>query len=129
VSREPVTMLEVLATARITAKRHGYALTAHGSFARDVDLVAVPWTVEAADAETLVEAIRAAIGGWIMVAEATGREGYFAIDDSTKHSPVERPHGRRAWSIYGVLQGGSYLDLSVMPLREALAAAQEGDPT
>ena len=121
--------LDVVALARIAAKRHHYALTIHGSLARDLDLVAVPWREDASDAAVLVEAIRKAVGGYIMVADDSpdrGRDGYFTIDDSSKHSPVERPHGRKAWSIYGVL-GGSYIDLSVMPLAAAALGAARPD--
>lgn len=43
------------------ARPLGYAIAVHGSMRRDLDLVAVPWTDDAAPAENLVEAIR---GGW-----------------------------------------------------------------
>ena len=121
--------LDVLALARIAAKRHHYALAVHGSLARDVDLIAVPWKEMASEPAVVVEAIREAVGGCIMVANDSpdrGRDGYFTIDDSTKHSPVERAHGRRAWSIYGVL-GGNYIDLSVMPLAAAPPPAEGGE--
>ena len=42
----------------------GYALAPHGSLCRDLDLVAIPWTENAADPEAVVDAITEAIGGW-----------------------------------------------------------------
>lgn len=98
-----------LVYARAAAFKHGYAIAVHGSEMRDLDLIAVPWTDEASDAETLVEAIREMTGGTI------------------GQTPDEqRPHGRRSWSIHlnnehtlgnfkPVLP---YLDLSVMPRTE-----------
>jgi hypothetical protein len=120
-----VNPLDVVALARLAARKHHYALAIHGSLARDLDLVAIPWREKASEPEVVVEAIRAAVGGMIFVAEPDGRDGYYSINDETKHSPNDRPHGRRAWSIYGVL-GGSYIDLSVMPLRPPLPEGGRG---
>jgi hypothetical protein len=82
----------ILHDIRRIAMEHGYALPVHGSMRRDLDVVAVPWYVKYAAPEQLVEAIRAWVGGHV-----TG--------------PVQRPHGRRCWSIH--LGGGPYIDLSV----------------
>lgn len=92
------------------ARKFGYAIGLHGSMSRDLDLVAIPWVREAAPAETLVEAIRDAVGGFIRNDPET--------DDNRYHldtrNPGEKPHGRRAWSIY--FSGHRfYIDLSVMP--------------
>lgn len=80
------------------AKEHGYALTVHGSLARDFDFVAVPWVQEAGPAEVLAEAIRAKCGG---ILDEAG--GIFAW----------KPHGRLAYKFH--LGGGPYVDLSIMP--------------
>jgi hypothetical protein len=40
--------------AEITRK-HGYALAAHGSMARDFDLVCIPWIEEPSDVEVVVK--------------------------------------------------------------------------
>lgn len=89
------------------AEEHGYALTIHGSLTRDFDLVAIPWTREATDAETVIEALNGRIGG------------YFKDSDP---NPCFKPHGRRAYSIH--FDGGPYLDVSVMPrMREVLQMA------
>ena len=81
------------------AKDRGYALTVHGSLARDFDFVAIPWTEEACPAEELAEAIRARCGGIVV--------------DLT--NPCPKPHGRLAWKFH--LGGGPYVDLSVMPIK------------
>ncbi len=83
------------------AQAKGYALALHGSMQRDLDVVAVPWTEEAAPAEELVDAIAARIGAWLRPTDPTYR------------NPEPKPHGRRAWQL--ILQAGLYIDLSVMP--------------
>lgn len=85
-----------------TARTHGYALAVHGSLARDLDLVAIPWTDRADDADTLRSALCAT------TKDATGW-GY--ISDSGKWS--EKPHGRVATTI--IASSDVHLDLSVMP--------------
>ena len=45
-----------------TARSHGYALAIHGTVTTDCDLIAVPWTDTAADAETLMTALMEHIG-------------------------------------------------------------------
>jgi hypothetical protein len=81
------------------AKRLGYALALHGSLARDLDIVAVPWTEDAAPPEALVKALA----------------GAFKWEHDKK--PTRKPHGRMAWRI--LMVGGAYIDLSVMPRRRA----------
>jgi hypothetical protein len=101
--------LGVLDLIRDVARGMGYAIGLHGSLQRDFDLIAVPWCDEAKPAEELVEAIRCAIGGACAPIET---------------SFSQKPHGRRAWSIY--FTGGDALkqcttpiiDLSVMPRLE-----------
>lgn len=102
-----VSMLPALPRA---AKSKGYALAVHGSMRRDLDLVAVPWTDEAAPAQEVVDAIIAASGGFLLEREqkAVHPEGWPGTRD-----PAQKPHGRLAWSIH--LGGGPYIDLSVMP--------------
>lgn len=84
----------------------GYALTLHGSMNRDFDLVAIPWTEDAAEPEAVVEAIKDRISGFTGWDNAPGKL---------------RPHGRRCWLIWfnGAkdipLGGGACIDLSIMP--------------
>lgn len=95
------------------ARKCGYALAVHGTLARDLDLVAVPWTDEATSAETLIMAMLAAFG-WNHIhllpaaSDADGKE-----IRASGHVPAIRPHGRRAWSLH--FDNGLYLDVSVMP--------------
>jgi hypothetical protein len=97
------------AEIRVVAKDLGYALALHGSLRSDLDVIAVPWTEEAADEETLVKAICEAAGGFIL----------------TDRPVSDMPHGRRAWTIHlgGCSatvppdQRATYIDLSVMPKR------------
>lgn len=95
---------------RETAREHGYALGVHGSLARDIDLIAVPWTVEACSQVELAEAIRQ------KAEEVCG----FAFINPREKSPYAesgrpgcKPHGRLAWAFH--LGGGPYIDLSIMP--------------
>jgi hypothetical protein len=100
---------------RAVAARHGYALAVHGTLARDIDLIAVPWSLgDVSDASTLVEAIRAE------AQDVSGVTAFWLNDetadprDYTKRNPEPKPHGRLGWSIH--LAGtGTYIDLSVMP--------------
>lgn len=88
------------------ARARGYALTVHGSMARDLDVVAVPWTDRAAEPFVLAEALRDRVGG-------VGHNGW--------PLPRAKPHGRLAWSIH--LGGGPYIDLSVVPPRSTATPA------
>lgn len=89
------------------ANTHGYCLALHGSMARDLDLLCVPWVEDVQPAEELVEALAAAFC-WF------GERGVDGIQ-----GPTQKPHGRRAWSI--VLGGRAYIDVSVMPRVESWA--------
>ena len=80
------------------ARQHGYALAVHGSLARDFDLIAVPWTEEAADPEVVVKEFTTAF--WIKL---RGEE-----------NPKQMLHGRIAYFI-SVGHGDCAIDLSFMP--------------
>ena len=84
------------------AWRYGYALALHGSMARDLDLVAVPWTDDADDPDKLISAFVR-----------------FIITKSDVHisqpKPLSMPHGRLSYIIPIGFGGGHYLDVSVMP--------------
>ena len=58
-----------------TARKHGYALAIHGTMTTDLDLVAIPWTDEAADVDTLVAALRWHVGMVSTVPKALLNEG------------------------------------------------------
>ncbi len=82
---------------REVARQHGYALALHGSLVKDLDVIAVPWTVDASDVDVLVRAIVEASGTLV-----------------PRNSEAAMPHGRRAWTIL-FAEGGGYIDLSVVP--------------
>jgi len=101
---------------REVARRHGYALTVHGSQERDIDLVAVPWTDNATDARALVSAIFDAchaIIGSVIWPHAPAGEGVLEASSGSLEKPVCKCHGRLAWCIF--LGEDQYIDLSVMP--------------
>lgn len=102
-----------LASLQQVARECGYALAVHGSMATDLDLIAVPWVPEAVSAEDLIEALRTShVGGTI---------GKTYGVDGPRGGPEDKPHGRRAWSIYfDEACTGPYLDVSVMPRAEGL---------
>lgn len=105
----------VLPPLRAVAKAKGYALATHGSMARDIDLVAVPWREhDVAPAFDLVEAIRAEaerVTGHTVVWFNDERANPY---DYTRRQPEPKPHGRLGWSIH-ITGTRCYLDLSVMP--------------
>lgn len=82
------------------AKKKGYALALHGSMARDLDVIACPWTDEAVPAEELVESLRSVCDAW---------------KSDGDPNPTIKPHGRKAWVLHFV-GSGTYIDLSVMPV-------------
>ncbi len=96
------------------ARQHGYALAVHGSMATDLDVIAVPWTIDASDANTLAEALRACVGGM-----------WAGGVSCASHASTATLHGRIAYTILpsdlflGVpkLPFSPWIDLSVMPRR------------
>lgn len=90
---------------REAARAKGYAIGVHGSLARDIDLIAAPWSDWAAPADELAEAVRLA------AEQATGAA--FLAPHSAAEFPRPKPHGRLCWSFH--LGGGPYIDLSVLP--------------
>jgi len=114
---------------RELARKCGYAIGVHGSLARDIDLIAVPWTREAVSGNELAgRLIRLVtrklgpatrdIGRWhdarSRPTEAY-RRGDVMLPGRGARATASKPHGRRVWVIH--LGGGPYLDISVMPRR------------
>ncbi len=92
----------IFTIARLLAWQEGYALAMHGSFTRDLDLVAVPWTEKAREPEHLVRRILAAC-------EDTLREQH--------GNPVTKPHGRKVWTlIFSAFGDPRFVDLSIFPV-------------
>lgn len=96
---------QLLPRIREAAKGLGYAIAIHGSMKRDLDLVAVPWTMHCGEPEELVEAVRKAVGGYVL--------GDVDKKGTVTGKPTKQPHGRLSWNIcWG---GKPFIDLSVMP--------------
>ncbi|WP_089177184.1 hypothetical protein [Bosea sp. AS-1] len=91
----------VFTIARCIAWSEGYALMMHGSFTRDLDLLAVPWTETASEPEHVVNRI----------AEA--------CDLMRPHRPASaKPQGRLAFTLmFKGFGDPRFVDLSVMPRR------------
>lgn len=88
----------IFTIARCLAWSEGYALLAHGSCTRDLDLLAVPWEQTACEPEHLVRRI----------AEAT--------DLRVLGTPGVKPHGRLAHTLlFKAFGDPRFVDLSVMP--------------
>lgn len=84
--------------ARCVAKSHGYALALHGTFTRDLDVVAVPWTAKPSSAATLVANILS------------------ATDMRSPHAMTVKDHSRRVWTLQFPTPGDPrFIDFSVMP--------------
>lgn len=84
------------------SRKLGYALAVHGSLVRDLDLIAVPWTDEAAPIDDLIEAL----------AMATKAEtGWGHLTNSGERTP--KPHGRIAVTILASAE--VHLDVSILP--------------
>jgi hypothetical protein len=105
---------QLLPRIREAGKRLGYAIAIHGTMTRDFDLLAVPWTDDAAEPTELVEEVRAAVDGYVI--------GDLKNRGKIDAEPTRQPHGRLSWNI--VWGGKPFIDLSVMP---KLAANAKGD--
>jgi hypothetical protein len=79
----------------------GYALAAHGSLARDFDLVAVPWGAEPATPDEVVKAV---LERWTVFRQAG--------------PPVAKPHGRIVYTLLFSQWGDAALDLGFMPVQK-----------
>lgn len=86
-------------------REHGYAVAIHGSLARDLDLIAVPWTDEACLPADLIAAVIRRVHAMDEDEAATAAAG-------PGWGPTLRPHGRLSWAI--PLGIGAYLDISVI---------------
>lgn len=99
----------------------GYAICAHGSHVRDLDIVAVPWTEDAVSAERLIMHLVAEVDGRLRNGGRRREDGEWETVPAS--APAIKPHGRRAWSIH--LEGrhsNLYIDVSVMPRRRKAAS-------
>lgn len=102
----------LLPSLMIAGRELGYAIAVHGSMATDLDLVAIPWTEDAASAEHLILHLMAAVDGRLRNASRRKEDGEW--ERMPASIPTDKPHGRRAWTIHIGCEG-MYLDVSVMP--------------
>lgn len=82
------------------SRSHGYALAAHGSMARDFDLVCIPWTDEPDHPQAVVDSF---IKRFYLTAVG---------------EPVYKLHDRLVYTL-SVKFGECFLDLSFMPVKES----------
>ena len=93
----------VYTMVRKLAWEEGYAIGLHGSFTRDLDLIAVPWIDKPCEPEHLVRRILAATG-------LTSMHG----------NPGTKPQGRLVWTLlFPAFGDPRFVDLSVIPPRAA----------
>ena len=96
----------VFTIARCLAWSEGYALVMHGSFTRDLDLIAIPWTKSACKPEHLMRRIEDAAGLNNITDEPGGKE-----------------HGRLVWTLmFPSFNDPRFVDLSIMPRATSPAA-------
>jgi len=79
------------------ARKHGYAMAVHGSVARDLDLICIPWVEDAGAPQAVVDEITSKF-----------------VFRETDEPPRIREHGRIAYTLL-VSFGDCFIDLSFMP--------------
>lgn len=82
--------------AKVT-REHGYALAIHGSLARDMDLICIPWVPLPSQPATVVKALTEEFD----IKEVGG-------------PPTLKEHGRLAYTL-SIAFGECFIDLSFMP--------------
>lgn len=85
------------------ARKHGYSLSVHGSVQSDMDLIAVPWVLNARPVEQLVEALKDYVSKTMSM---------MFKDPVTIHGPERKPYRRVAYSIQ--IGNGHRIDLSII---------------
>lgn len=89
----------IFTIARCLAWAEGYAIAMHGSFTRDLDLIAVPWAPHACEPEHLAKRIESVAG--------------LKISASPKN---DKPFGRLVWTLTLPDFGDPrFVDLSIIP--------------
>lgn len=78
------------------SRDHGYALAAHGSLARDFDVIAVPWAEKISKPQELADAVL----------------NKFALSEIGEMEV--RNHGRLCWT-FSLGFGDTFLDFSIIP--------------
>lgn len=83
---------------RKIAWEEGYAIGLHGSFTRDLDLMAVPWSAHACEPQHLISRI-------ICYTHLENNHG----------NPGDKPHGRKVWTLLLPGIDARFVDLSIFP--------------
>lgn len=95
------------------AKLYGYNLLIHGSMARDLDLVAVPWVDEPQDEQEMIKDFQQYFTGKIQV--GTDDKVHFTTLPGKRHSYViELNRGNRSGEWVRFEDKQYYLDISVV---------------
>lgn len=103
----------IMRPLRAEAKLHGYALASHGSMARDIDLIAVPWTEGAKSPAVLLGGLRSVLRRLYPITLEVG--------PNLEHP---KPHGRECWSFW--IRPWTYIDLSIFPPPDGALGRQDG---
>ena len=80
------------------ARAHGYALAVHGSLARDLDLIAIPWIEDPSTPQEVIDQMCK----------------HYSITQAGE--PTEKHHGRLAFSLV-VQFGECMIDISFIPTK------------
>lgn len=97
----------IFTISRCLAWSEGYALLFHGSFTRDLDLIAVPWTNAACEPRKLVKRVIMDCKNLEYLQKSNPQE-------TEEGSPKE--HGRLAWTlVFKAFGDPRFVDFSVMP--------------
>ena len=100
---------------RLAARSHGYAVALHGSVARDIDLIAIPWIENASQPDQLVDAVIGAIAG--SLGQCFDRTHSKPKRREGRRQWTEKPHGRRVAMLHAwVGETSIHFDFGVMPL-------------
>lgn len=107
---------DLLPPLRLAARGSGYAIAVHGSLARDLDLVAIPWEQDAEAPEELLNKLCGVLAGVL------GRATTLNINLKGDVQLTDKPHGRKVATI--TTTGHVEIDLSIMPRIEALGGSK-----
>ena len=93
---------------KVCALKYGYNLVLHGSMARDLDLIAIPWQEVVGETQEMINEFAEIIGGYEL------KEAY----DVTHHGRIRyviNINRTGKWDGDEYIEAQYYLDISVMP--------------
>lgn len=74
------------------ALKYGYNLVLHGSMNRDLDLIAIPWSENIGDKESMIDEFCEVIGGKLMMHDKS-------VENINGLRYTNKPHGRMCYII------------------------------